>query len=236
MIAPTSFPIPIHDTPDHTGVRTATAIALVEKLGRALHAYGSSAHRLENALDLVSRRLGLRGHFFSTPTAIFASFEPTDEGSDEAPRTVLLRVQPGDVDLERLTALDAVLGRVMHGEQEPADAVREVDEIIASPPRYGPLITFLAFALASGGAARFFGGGLPEVLAATGIGLVTGLLSWVAERLPNAGRLYETFAAMATALLATAAASQVPLAFPVVTVSALIVLVPGLTLTVAMTE
>lgn len=245
MIAPTSFQaFAPNDSATEGSLRDAARqgagqgakIALVEKLGKALHAYGSSAHRLENALDLVSIRLGLRGQFFSTPTAIFASFEPVDGQGDGSPRTVLLRVEPGDVNLEKLAALDAVLGRVMRDEQEPNDAAREVDEIVAASPRYARWLTFAAFALASGGAARFFGGGLVDAAAATGIGLVTGLLAWVSEKLPNAGRLYESVAALVAAFLATAAASLVPLTFPVVTVSALIVLVPGLTLTVAMTE
>ena len=216
---------------------TDYAVVLVEKLGRALHAYGSSAHRLENALDQVSRRLGLSGQFFSTPTAIFASFEPRSPSADVHPRTVLLRVEPGEVNLEKLSALDAVLGRVMRGELLPHRAVREVDEIVAAPPRFGLAMTFLAFAAASGGAARFFGGGPKECLVAAFIGLITGLLAWISEQLPNGSRLYETSAALVAALIACLAVSLwPPLSFSVITISALIVLVPGLTLTLAMTE
>ncbi|MCB1055590.1 MAG: threonine/serine exporter family protein, partial [Acidobacteria bacterium] len=75
-----------------TGAETAdirAAMALVEKLGRALHAYGCPAHRLEDALAQVSQRLGLEGQFFSTPTALFASFTVAGERS-----TSLSRVDP----------------------------------------------------------------------------------------------------------------------------------------------
>ena len=213
------------------------AVILVEKLGRALHAYGSSAHRLENALDQVSTRLGLRGQFFSTPTAIFASFESRAAGADEPLRTVLLRVEPGEVNLEKLSALDALLGRLMRGEILPRAAIAEVDAIVEAPHRYGRLLTFVAFALASGGASRFFGGGPKEWAVAGFVGLLTGLLAWVAEKLPNGGRLYETVAAFVAAFVTSAAAFWLaPLSFSVVTISALIVLVPGLTLTLAMTE
>ena len=216
---------------------TDSAVVLVERLGRALHAYGSSAHRLEGALDQVSRRLGIAAQFFSTPTAIFASFEPRSPDSDEHPRTVLLRVEPGEVNLEKLSALDDVLGKVMRGELSTPRAVRQVDEIVQAPHRFGLLVTFLAFGLASGGAARFFGGGPKEWVVATLIGLLTGLLAWISDLLPNGLRLYETVAAMVTALAASFAVSVWgPLSFSVVTISALIVLVPGLTLTLAMTE
>lgn len=213
------------------------ATVLVEKLGRALHAYGSSAHRLENALDQVSKRLGLSGEFFCTPTAIFASFQPADRTSAEPPRTVLLRVEPGEVNLEKLSALDEVLGRLMRGQVPPRQAVKEVDAIVEAPLRFGRLSTFLAFALASGGAARFFGGGPKEWMAAALVGLLIGLLAWISELLPNGTRLYETSAGLlASFTAATAAVLYAPLSFSVVTVAALIVLVPGLTLTLAMTE
>lgn len=229
-----------HEQPTATDARDAESrvVALVAKLGRALHAYGSSAHRLESALDLVARRLGARGEFFSTPTAIFASVgRPDAGGTGEPPRTLLLRVEPGEVNLEKLSALDDVLGRVSRGELAADQATARVDSIVAAPPRYGRLLTFLAFALASGGAARFFGGGPREAAAAAAIGLLTGLLAWVADKLPNAGRLYETMASLVAATAATAAcALAAPLAFPIITLSALIVLVPGLTLTLAMTE
>ncbi|MEO1366057.1 MAG: threonine/serine exporter family protein [Acidobacteriota bacterium] len=213
-------------------------VALVAKLGQALHAYGSSAHRLEDALDLVSRRLGARGEFFSTPTAIFAAIgEPGGDADGRPPHTLLLRVEPGEVNLEKLAGLDAVLGQISRGELAVAAAAQRIDHIVEAEPRYGRLLTFLAFALASGGAARFFGGGPREFAAAAAIGLVTGLLAWVAEKLPNAGRLYETMAALVAAMLASAACAYFPpMAFPIVTLASLIVLVPGLTLTLAMTE
>ncbi|HEY5906922.1 MAG TPA: threonine/serine exporter family protein, partial [Vicinamibacteria bacterium] len=56
------------------GVAADTARAFVLALGQALHAHGYAAHRLEESLFQVSRRLGLEGQFFSTPTAIFVSF------------------------------------------------------------------------------------------------------------------------------------------------------------------
>ncbi|MCG8456396.1 MAG: threonine/serine exporter family protein [Holophagales bacterium] len=218
-----------------------SAVTLVERLGRALHAFGSSSPRLEAALDLLSRRLGLHGQFFSTPTALFASFVPLDDQGrargELEPRTALLRVEPGEVNLEKLSELDAILGQVVRGELEPGRALERVDGVVERPHRYGRWLTFAAFALASGGAARFFGGGPRECLAATVIGLFTGLLAWVMEKLPNAGRLYETVAALFAAFLATAAAAWIgPLSFYVVTVAALIVLVPSMTLTLAMTE
>ena len=65
------------------------ASLFVLRLGHALHASGYAAHSLEEILDHVCDRLGLIGQFFTTPTAILASFGPLDEQ-----RTHLIRVSP----------------------------------------------------------------------------------------------------------------------------------------------
>ena len=68
------------------------AIDYVLRLGRALHMYGYASPALERALVTTSARLGLVGHFFSTPTSIFVAF-----GSGSSQRTFLTRVEPGGV-------------------------------------------------------------------------------------------------------------------------------------------
>ena len=212
--------------------RRRAAEAFVAKLGRALHRYGSPAHRLEEAMLSLSARLGLTGQFFSTPTAMFASF-----GDGTAQRTVLLRVEPGDVDLEKLSRLDAVLTRVLHGSLTPRRASEQVDVIVAAPTRYGPVLSTLAFALASASAARFFGGGLSEIAATFAIGLGIGLLALLVGGRPNAGRLFEPLAALGAALGAVLWSAAVqPVAYEQVVLGALIVLIPGLTLTVSLAE
>lgn len=202
------------------------------KLGRGLHAYGYPAHRLEDALLGVAQRLGLRAHLFSMPTALFASFEEAD-----GQRTFQLRVEPGGVDLEKLAQLDEVAEQVAAGQLSPEDGATRLDAIVSAPPRYGPVVTTLAFAVASGAASRFFGGGGHELAVAALIGLLTGLLAAAAARQPALGRVFEPLAAAVAGFVATAAAhSLAPVSFYIATVAGLIVLVPGFPLTVALTE
>ena len=80
------------------------AVGFVLQLGHALHTHGYSAQRLEDVLGATADRLGLHGHqFFSTPTSIMASFGPIGRQ-----RTHMLRVEPGEVNLGKLTALEQV--------------------------------------------------------------------------------------------------------------------------------
>jgi uncharacterized membrane protein YjjP (DUF1212 family) len=208
----------------------------IEKLGRALHRYGSPAHRLEEAMGLVARRLGVEGQFFALPTSIFASLGRVGER-----RTVMVRVEPGDVDLEKLELLDRLLGDLVRGDLDLEGAAEGVDAVTERPARYGAVATTAAFAAVSGGAAQFFGGGWPEIVAAGVVGLAIGLLAQGVARFPSAGRLFELTAALLSAAIAALAATYPlhglgPAAPFLVTLAGLIVLVPGLTLTVAMTE
>ena len=215
-------------TPD-----AAAAEAFVATAGRALHSFGSPAHRLEDTLGRVAQQLGLDAQFFSTPTAIFASF--ADRGG--APRTRLYRVQPGEVNLEQLARLDALLGRVAAGVVPLHRATAKVERILRAAPRYGAVGNTLSFALVSATAAHFFGGSGADVLAALGVGLMIGLLGLGVERRPAVARVFEPLAAALASLLATLLAAATGVIAPyVVTLAGLIVLIPGFTLTVAMTE
>jgi uncharacterized membrane protein YjjP (DUF1212 family) len=128
------------------------AIGFVLRLGRALHTYGFPANRLEDAMSRASKKLGIEGQFFSTPTSIFASFGPQEDQ-----RTFLIRVTPGEVNLGKLTALDVITRRVLRGSLAPADGSAKIDWTLDAPPTYGRALTTLAFGLASAGASRFLG-------------------------------------------------------------------------------
>lgn len=215
-----------------TGREDEEAIAFVLKLGRGLHSHGYPAHRLETALERVSRRLGLNGQFFSMPTALFASF-----GRESDQRTFQIRVEPGGMGLRALVALEAVADAVATGAIGPAEGVRRIDAAMDAPSPYPAWLTTLCYAVSSAAAARFFGGGLREIVASAGVGLVVGLLALLAQRVAALGRIFEAVAAMTSALLASLAARYAgPLSVYVPTVAGIIILVPGFTLTVAMTE
>lgn len=202
------------------------------KLGRGLHAHGYPAHRMEAALSRVSRRLDLGGQFFSMPTALFASF-----GAGEEQRTFQIRVEPGAMNLRTLADLEDIADAVADGSLAPDEGGRRVDQAMAAPGPYPEWLTTICFAITSAAAARFFGGGLHEIAAAGGVGLVIGLLSLVAARVTALGRVFEAVGAFAAALVSCLAArAMAPVSVYIAIVAGIIVLVPGFTLTVAMTE
>ncbi len=203
------------------------------KLGRALHVYGTPAHRLERSLQEIAQSAGIAASFFSTPTAIFSSFE-SRTGQEQV---FLQRIETGDVDLGKLADLDRLAGEVARGERILEEASAEVDRIVSSPPRYGMPLTLMSFGLTSAAASRFFGAGPSEMAMSLVVGLAVGVLAILAQRVPAMGRLFDPTAGLVVSFLAVIGAAIVgPLSVPVVTIAGLIVLVPGLTLTIAVSE
>lgn len=207
-------------------------IAFMVALARSLHAYGAPGHQVEDVLSVLSAKLGLKGQFFALPTAIFASF-----GDMPRERSIMTRLNPGSLDLERLRLLDRVMNQVFFGEIDVKAGLERLARIDEKKPRYGAVLTTLAYGFASGCATGFFGGGIPEMLTALGIGLMIGLLALVAKKWESFSRIFEITSAFGATFIAFAVAAFVyPISVHAATLSGLIVLIPGLTLTISMRE
>ncbi len=201
-------------------------------LGAALHREGIPAHRLEAALTEMGRRLELQGQYFSTPTSLYAAFGPQGDQ-----RLSLIRVDPGELHLEKLSELDEVTQAVLSGDMATDEATDRIESIVDAPDRYGPGISTAAFAVVSASAALLFGGTWLDIGAALAVGAEVGLLLVLASCFPAVGRVVLPLAAaVAGAWAAILAAWTGAVSVQIVTLAGLIVLVPGLTLTVSVNE
>lgn len=206
--------------------------AFILALGRALHGAGEPTNRMEELLEDVAERMGLTAQFFITPTSIFAAFGPEDRQ-----RTHLIRTEPATTDLGKLARLDRVVVKVLRGDLDVEQALAALNEATQPPPARPALTLVGGFALASGCSARLLGGGWQEILTAGGIGAVIGVIAAVAANRQTLQRLFEPVAAfVAAVLLALAAKATGGMSPTVATLASLIVLMPGMALTNAMTE
>lgn len=230
---PLGTPLPrrSNETPVPLSLRDDPKVAFVLSVGEALHRYGAPAHRLEAALSRIADGLGLVARFYSTPTAILASFGETAAG-----RTCLLRVQPGEPDLEKVAELHDVVDRLDDGAVTPRDAAAEVAGIVARRPRYRGAPAIVASAIASGSGAVFFGGGLADVGVSLAVGLLVGVVLEVLQRAPRTAHVVEPVASGIAAAAATLACRFAPVSSVVVTLAGIITLLPGLSITTSITE
>ncbi len=198
----------------------------------ALHQAGAPAHRLEDVVVGLARRLEVEARIFSTPTSIYAGFGPP-----AAARTTLLRVQPGALDLGRLDAVDEVVRRLADGELEVADARATLAAVAGAGRRYPLAVTLAASAVASGAVAVLFGGSLADLGAGAAVALAVGAVVEACLARPGTAPLADLLGAATSGALAGLAARLVPGAdVGLLTLAGVIALVPGLSLTTAMAE
>lgn len=181
---------------------------------------------------MCCQRLGLEAEVFTTPTSIIMSF-----GDPSELRTRMMRVEGGELDMGKLADVDALADAVIAHQLLPAEGEARLEAIIAAPPRYGHSVSITSHALTAGALAVFFGGSFADVPVAAGIGLALGLLAQVAHRSTDQARVFELVGSSLAAFVAGIVAARWPaVSAPLVTIAALIMLLPGMSLTVAMTE
>ncbi len=200
----------------------------VLRLARALHTAGTPANRLEEVLTDIAQRLGLVAHFFTTPTSVFAAFGPP-----ERQRTHLFRVEPGAHNLRHLAELDDVADDVRAGRATVVEGSRRIDEFSArrratrggscsNTPTASPRRQAAASAAGGRDPARIrrqARNGRIELRVEDAVALFDLVGSFVRRCSSARGRR-----------------SRIPVRASTTTLAALIVILPGLTLTLAMTE
>ena len=201
-------------------------------LALALHAYGTPAHRLEEMLHAVGERIGLPLHVVAIPTAIFAA-----SGELATQRTYLVAANQGEVDLGRLSELDEVAQEVATGAIDATRGSQRVQRLMAAPGRYLWWVRWMAHAVLCASAAFLMGGGFHEAGCALALGALIGLLDLWAKHSQSVARLLLPLGAFVGAAGAVVATRIFPsLSTQTVGIAAIVLLMPGLTLTVAMTE
>ena len=213
-------------------LRAAARTGFVLELARALHEYGTPSHRLEAALETVATRLGLTAEFFTTPTSIMVGF-----GDLVEQRVHLIRVEPGAPNLGHLAQVSDIVRDVIDGTVSPAEGLQRLHAVKSQPRRWPTWLRLLAFVLSSASVACFLRVRVGDVAVASLLGLITGAIalrtaasaSWRPVAEPTAAFVVSTLALTIDVYGRTGTGYATSLA-------GLIVLLPGLTLTVALTE
>ena len=195
-----------------------------------------SSQRLEGAVRATARALRLECEAWSTPTGLLLSLTDTDAllGSQQ---TRVLRLEPGHVDLGALAALDRIGEEVLAGRLDIDGAWTAMRALDRPMTRARRLRTIAAFGVASTAVAGLLGTSWLDLAVACVLGLCIGWISVRSGEHPDLDAANEAVSALVATTLATLFGHFVaPIAVQTVVVSALIVLMPGLMLTTAMTE
>ncbi len=209
---------------------------LVSSMGLSLHRHGTNAYRLEEILRNISTALQMNGQFFSTPTYLAMAFSPTDS-LDETEVTKHLRVLPGEADLSKLQKLDSLAERICVGNLDIKDALIELSHIESEKNHYSTAITLFSFSLVSMAISLLLNGGLTENILSAIFGLWVGVGYYFKTKYEHFNNIYEFFISFTvTMFLYCIFNFYKPFNFQTVLISSLIIIIPGLSLTIAMIE
>lgn len=213
-------------------------VAFLTDLSARLHAYGTTSQRLEGAIHAMARRLGVRCEPWSNPTGMVLAVRALEDPDGHAQVTRVLRLPPGDTDLFRLCEADRIAEEVAAGRM----GIRQARTALAAldghvPGRSGQALMVLAFGAAAAGVAGLLRLPWLDIATAAVAGLLIGLLQLAMQGRPRLTEAGDAIAGLVAGSVAVLVASLAgPLNFNTVVIASLIVLLPGLTLTNAMTE
>lgn len=206
----------------------------VSRLGIRLHKCGATSHRIERHLLNLCELLDIHGTFCYTPTCFTFSYW-LDDTSDQL--VLVERMKPSGGDLGKLERLDSLITSFEYDELCFADMLDAFEKDEEVKGYYNRTIQCVAWMTACVCFASVFSLNMVE-------GLVTGLIAmcvfFLTIAMSKAGRftaIIEVASALVAGLLATGVtALGIDINVPLVVLSSVIVHIPGLSLTVALSE
>ena len=216
----------------------AARIGFVVELAEHLHAYGTTAQRLEGAVVGVAHQLGLECEPRVSPTGMLLAFSDPQCPPGESDITRVLRMGLGEVNLYKLSEADRIAEEVLAGTLDLSDGHSELLELeLRRPGRGGRILHAFGFAMIAAGVAGLWRLPWLDIATAAGIGLLVGLLDMATRNGDRLKEAHEALAGMLAGFVAIAVASTVgPLNLNTVVIASLLVLLPGMAITNAVNE
>ena len=212
-------------------------IAFVVELATRLHIYGTTAQRLEGAIGAIARRLGLRCNPWSNPTGMILSFSDATADSPLLDTTQVIRLEPGSTDLRKLCAADAIAEDVLAGRSDLGAGSAALHALDRPPGRRALALETLSYGLSAASVAGLLRNSWADIAVSGLIGVLIGALHVAGLRRPRLQEAEEAIAALvATLLAATVATFLFPVTTKTVVIASIIVLMPGMMLTNAVSE
>jgi uncharacterized membrane protein YjjP (DUF1212 family) len=207
----------------------------ITDFARRLHLAGVSAQRLEGAVASTAKAIGVDCEIWSSPTGILLSIGEGDDASTQLTR--VLRLDPAEPNLSDLVALDEIAEQVIAGRLNVVEASGRLRALDRAPVREDLVWTVVAFGLAAAAVAGLLRTSWADIGVAGSLGLISGVIAVTARSRPHLYAAAEAIAAIVATVLAAGFAHFIaPLSVQTVVIASLIVFMPGLTLTTAVTE
>ena len=210
-----------------------TLLDLATDLGYELAMCGAETFRVEESINRILLSYGIQSEVFAIPNCLTVSIE-TAEGK---PMTRMRRIGYHGNDLDGVERFSGLSRAICNRKPDPADAREWLEQVRSSKRRYSLPIDLLGNFLGAFGFAMVFGGSIIDGLCGGLCGLLVGVINRFMDNL-KANQFFRTIAAAFPMALLAYALQAVGLSHnaDMVTIGALMILVPGLLFTNAMRD
>src|SRR4249919_4026007 len=179
-------------------------IAFVLEVAERLHAYGTTAQRLEAAVVAVAQRLGLECEPWSNPTGMILSFSDPRLPAGVSDTTRVIRLAPGDTDLYKLCEADRIAEDVMAGRIGIAQGHAQLRALERPASPRARAMQVFGFGLASAAVAGLLRLPWLDIATAGLIGLLIGVLELSSQRRPRLQESGDAIAGVIAGIVAIA--------------------------------
>ena len=210
-----------------------TLLDLATDLGYELAMCGAETFRIEESIERILMTYGIKSEVFAIPNCLTVSIE-TAEGK---PMTRMRRIGYHGNDLDGVERFSGLSRAICNRKPDPEDAMQWLEQVRQCRRSYSVPVDLLGNFLGAFGFAMVFGGSIVDGLCSGVCGLLVGVINRFMDHL-KANQFFRTIAAAFPMALLAYAMQAVGLSHnaDMVTIGALMILVPGLLFTNAMRD
>lgn len=205
------------------------------ELGRQLMASGAEISRVEDSILRLMQAYGVPdAQVFAIPNCLIVCLTPPGG----QPITRVSRIPAHGIDLDRLELCNALCRQLCHDLPSLAEAQQQVSYIAENRPRYGDRAVILGHFLVAVFFTAFFGGGLFDSLCGGLCGIAIALSTRLLSHIAGSSAFFHTIMASAISSALALLLVRFGAAYnaDAIIIGALMLLVPGVSLTTAMRE
>jgi uncharacterized membrane protein YjjP (DUF1212 family) len=221
-----------NEKPDWDSPIKPELLGCMRKIGKVLIASGTSVGVVENTLARIALAYDTQCEVIALPNILMIKIgQSTQELTDFTVQRLT------SLPLNQISALNVLIDQLLRKNILPVEASREVDRILATPPRFNPIVVMIGYVIAVLGLTLLFRPDLRALLVTGGAGLLVGLLILLFKKWPRFNLLLPILAATLVSWLIFELTQQGLIFGPAnLIIPPLITFLPGAILTTGMIE
>ena len=205
---------------------------LATDLGYELAMCGAETFRVEESITLILRTYGIEAEVFAIPNCLHVSID-----KDGQPMTRMRRIGHHGNDLDGVERFSGLSRAICNRKPDPEEAMKWLDFVRDGRKSYRRIVSLLGYFLGAAGFGVLYGGNILDGLCAGLCGILVGIIGMFMDSL-KANQFFRTIAAAFPMSMLASALCVIGLGLnpDMITIGALMLLVPGLLFTNAMRD